>query len=165
MDKNEFNKRISLIDSLRVEANKYKDEFASQLNSLNNNASDSLKTLGIRDEKFYKYLINVSEFNYSDKLTNPSDIFPGIRTLSQMIDPEELTTKANEMKDAVSDIDNANSISLLQTKQVVSNLRQALSAFSEYMNRTNQIYDLELELLDDLDSIYDVSDLKKSTSK
>lgn len=165
MDKNEFNKRISLIDSLRVEANKYKDEFISQLNNLNNNASDSLKTLGIRDEKFYKYLINVSEFNYSDKLTNPSDIFPGIRTLSQMIDPEELTTKANEMKDAVSDIDNANSISLLQTKQVVSNLRQALSAFSEYMNRTNQIYDLELELLDDLDSIYDVSDLKKSTSK
>lgn len=165
MDKNEFSKRISLIDSLRVEANKYKNEFVNQLNNLNNNSSDSVKTLETRDEKFYNYLINVSEFNYSDRLTNPSDVFPGIRTISQMIDPEELTTKANEMKDAVSDIDNANSLSLLQTKQVISNLRQALSAFSEYMNRSNQIYDLELELLNDLDSIYDISDLKKSTSK
>ena len=113
--------------------------------------------------EFLQYLKDVSDFNYSDKFTTPADLFPGIRTTSQMIDPEELESKVTAMKNAATDIDNANKVSLLQTKQVMSNIRQALAAFSEYMIRSNQIYDIEVELLEDMDSIYDISDLKKSS--
>ena len=165
MEKREFDQRYSLIEQMRVEANKYRDEFKSQVESLYNNAQSALKTLDTRDNEFFKYLKDVSDFSYSDKFTSPVDLFPGIRTASQMIDPEELSQKTSNMKAAASDIDNANDLSLLQAKQVMSNMRQALAAFSEYMTRTNQIYDLELELLQDMDSIYDISDLKKSSAQ
>ena len=162
MEKREFDQHYSLINQLREEANKYRNEFKNQLESLNKNASDALKNLEIRDVNFLQYLKDVSDFNYSDKFTTPADLFPGIRTTSQMIDPEELESKVTAMKNAATDIDNANKVSLLQTKQVMSNIRQALAAFSEYMIRSNQIYDIEVELLEDMDSIYDISDLKKS---
>lgn len=165
MEKKEFDQRLSLIQALRVEANKYRDEYTSRLKSLVDNSNAGLQTLKDRDEKFIKYLQNVSDFSYSDKLTSPSDLFPGIRTTSQMADPEELRSKTEEMKEEAMDIDNANKVSLLQTKLVMSDLRQALTAFSEYMTRSNQIYDIELELLEDLDSIYDISDLKKSVAQ
>lgn len=162
MEKKEFDQRLSLIQSLRVEANKFRDEYKSRLNSLVNNSNDSLKTLETRDTAFIKYLQDVSDFNYSDKFTSPSDLFPGIRTASQMVDPEELKIKTDNMKEEAAALDGANKVAGLQVKLTMSDLRQALTAFSEYMTRANQIYDMELELLEDLDSIYDISDLKKS---
>ena len=154
---------MSLINSMRTEAFKYRDEFINQINSLNKNAGDLLETLKNRDENFIKYLNDLNDFSYSDKFTSPSDLFPGIRTVSDMANPEETKAKAEEMKLLSGEIDNSNKVSSLQIKQASSNLRQALDAFSEYVNRTNQIYDIELELLEKMDSIYDISNLKKST--
>lgn len=163
MEKREFDQQMSLINSMRTEAFKYRDEFINQINSLNKNAGDLLETLKNRDENFIKYLNDLNDFSYSDKFTSPSDLFPGIRTVSSMADPEETKAKAEEMKLLSGEIDNSNKVSSLQIKQASSNLRQALDAFSEYVNRTNQIYDIELELLEKMDSIYDISNLKKST--
>lgn len=163
MEKREFDQQMSLINSMRTEAFKYRDEFINQINSLNKNAGDLLETLKNRDENFIKYLNDLNDFSYSDKFTSPSDLFPGIRTVSDMANPEETKAKAEEMKLLSGEIDNSNKVSSLQIKQTSSNLRQALDAFSEYVNRTNQIYDIELELLEKMDSIYDISNLKKST--
>lgn len=162
MEKREFDQRMSLINSMRAEASKYKNEFINQINGLNTNAKEVLETLENRDEDFIKYLNDLNDFSFSDKYTSPSDLFPGIRTVSDMTDPEETRAKAEEMKNISGDIDNYNKIATLQSKQTSSNLRQALDAFSEYVTRTNQIYDIELELLEDMDSIYDISDLKKA---
>lgn len=162
MEKREFDQRMSLINSMRAEASKYKTEFINQINGLNTNAKEVLETLENRDEDFIKYLNDLNDFSFSDKYTSPSDLFPGIRTVSDMADPEETRAKAEEMKNISGDIDNYNKIATLQSKQTSSNLRQALDAFSEYVTRTNQIYDIELELLEDMDSIYDISDLKKA---
>ena len=162
MEKREFDQRMSLINSMRTEASKYKNEFINQINGLNTNAKEVLETLENRDEDFIKYLNDLNDFSFSDKYTSPSDLFPGIRTVSDMADPEETRAKAEEMKNISGDIDNYNKIATLQSKQTSSNLRQALDAFSEYVTRTNQIYDIELELLEDMDSIYDISDLKKA---
>lgn len=163
MEKREFDQQMSLINSMRTEAFKYRDEFINQINGLNKNAGDLLETLKNRDENFIKYLNDLNDFSYSDKFTSPSDLFPGIRTVSDMANPEETKAKAEEMKLLSGEIDNSNKVSSLQIKQASSNLRQALDAFSEYVNRTNQIYDIELELLEKMDSIYDISNLKKST--
>lgn len=162
MEKREFDQRMSLINSMRAEASKYKNEFINQINGLNTNAKEVLETLENRDEDFIKYLNDLNDFSFSDKYTSPSDLFPGIRTVSDMADPEETRAKAEEMKNISGAIDNYNKIATLQSKQTSSNLRQALDAFSEYVTRTNQIYDIELELLEDMDSIYDISDLKKA---
>ena len=162
MEKREFDQRMSLINSMRAEASKYKNEFINQINGLNTNAKEVLETLENRDEDFIKYLNDLNDFSFSDKYTSPSDLFPGIRTVSDMADPGETRAKAEEMKNISGDIDNYNKIATLQSKQTSSNLRQALDAFSEYVTRTNQIYDIELELLEDMDSIYDISDLKKA---
>ena len=162
MEKREFDQRMSLINSMRAEASKYKNEFINQINGLNTNAKEVLETLENRDEDFIKYLNDLNDFSFSDKYTSPSDLFPGIRTVSDMADPEETRAKAEEMKTISGEIDNYNKIATLQSKQTSSNLRQALDAFSEYVTRTNQIYDIELELLEDMDSIYDISDLKKA---
>lgn len=162
MEKYEFDQQVALINSIRAEALKYRNEFINQLNSLASNSKESLDTLEERDEKFMKYLEDLDDFSYSDKYTSPSDLFPGIRTVSDMADPEETRKKTEEMKIISGEIDNANKVAALQVKQTSSCLRQALDAFSEYITRANQIYDLELQLLEDMDSIYDISLLKKS---
>lgn len=161
IEKREFDQRITAIQSLRTEAMKFKSEFAEKVNSLTANANAMIETLSKRDDKFFEYLYDVSEFSYSD-LTVSSELFPGVRTVSEMADPEEMKAKTDKMKTAVSEIENTGNLSSLQSNNVRSDLKYIQYYFDRYVTLLNQIYDLECELLEDMDSIYDISDIRRS---
>ena len=122
-----------------------------------------LPSLSSRDNLFRKYLKLLQEFQYSDKLTSPSDLFPGIRTAAEMADPQELATKAETMKNTAGQIDNLQKKSSSLNNSIVRGLKRCIAEICEYIQQENQIYDLAIDLLQDADSIYDIGQIAKNT--
>ena len=162
MKKNEFDTRMELINTLRTEASKYRDDFKARVQKLTEDIS-VVDTIEQRDELFAKYLEYINKFSYSDSLVSPSDLFPGIRVASDMADPAQLAQEADEMKMQSLQIDNLTQIIDSQSESSMEVLKRLMEDLREYMIRANQIYKEELDLLKDMDSIYDIGQFARNT--
>lgn len=159
MEEKEFNSRLSLIQNL-VKAS---DDLELDINTikarLDKSLANVLKNNKERDSKFLQYMQKQKELGFSDNLTSPSDLFPGIKTAIEMADPEKLSKDAEELKQLAYDIENISKIVNQENTEAINSLKRCLTQISEYIIQKNQVYDLCLELLQDSDSIYDIGDL------
>ena len=163
MDKKEFTQRLSLIDSIRQQTPAIKEELTTKINSLPNTINALLSAIASRDASFKNYLEDIDRFNFVDNSTILSDVFPGLRTALDMDDPEELLKKTEEMKDGALTITTEGKKIEAFKSNSLSELKKSLSLLIEYLKQEEQIYDLEIDLLKDLDSPYDVGQLASST--
>lgn len=163
MEQKEFDEKLSAINFLLEEAKPLKQEIQQHLKTAPGLCESILKNLQDRDDLFVKYLEDVSQFDYTNEYMTPSDLFPGIRTAAQMRDPEELQRKTEEMKsDAIKITTLANNVNT-GGFTAANSLKKCLAALSELMIQENQIYDQCMELLNGMNSIYEVGQIASAT--
>lgn len=163
MEQKEFEQRVELITDLINDANALKKDIANAAAKVEPEVNELLPSITERNESFLKYLGLLKDFSFSDKLTTPSDLFPGIRTAAETADPEELNKKAEEMKTYAGQINVLQKKASLLNGTITQDLKRCLGLLAEYILQEDQIYDLSVELLQDADSIYDVGQIAKNT--
>lgn len=154
-----YNKTLASIDELDTNASKYENEIKSMLSNSKESIEKLISNIEKRNESFKKYMELLGEFNYSDKLTSPTDLFPGIRTASQMANPEELRRKSEEMKNYAYEVESLSKSITALSNSTVTDIKKVFNELSEYILQQNQIYDMYIELVSDMDSIYDIGKL------
>lgn len=163
MEQKEFEAKLNTINFLIEEAKPLKQELAQYIKTAPELCKNILENLQTRDSLFVKYLKDVSQFDYTNDYTTPSDLFPGIRTAAQMRNPEELQKKTEEMKsDAIKITAIANNVSSGGIT-AINSLKKYLSSLSELMIQENQIYDQCMDLLNKMNSIYEVGQIASAT--
>ena len=163
MDKKEFTQRLSLIDSIKKQIPTIKEELLTKVNNLPVIVKALLDSVEVRDMSFKTYLEDIDKFNFVDNDTILSDVFPGLRTTLEMSDPEELLKKTEEMKDGALAISTEGKKIDAFKNNSLSEIKRCLSLLIEYLKQEEQIFDLEIDLLKDLDSPYDVGQLSNMT--
>ena len=164
MEEKDFNKNIESIEFLKYQVTASFSEVKASINENTVKSVESLLNLyKLREKNFKEYLDLLREFNYSDNLLTATDMFPGIRTISDTVDLEELNSKSQKMKGLAEDINNeSEQINSLQDI-VITQLKKAISNLADLIIQESQINDMNMDLIKDLDSIYDIGYLKKST--
>lgn len=164
MEEKDFNKNIESIEFLKSQVTASFSEVKASINENTVKSVESLLNLyKLREKNFKEYLDLLREFNYSDNLLTTTDMFPGIRTISDTVDLEELNSKSQKMKGLAEDINNeSEQINSLQDI-VITQLKKAISNLADLIIQESQINDMNMDLVKDLDSIYDIGYLKKST--
>ena len=163
MEQKEFDTRMMLSDTLLNQVSPLRQESLNITKSLATDIETYLKIVSERDSKFKEYLNYLKDFNYSDAITTPSDLFPGIRTVADTVDPEELNKKTEAMKELATAIEEGNKQVELLGPHTLQSMRKLFSILSEVLIEENQIYDANLDILQDLDSIYDIGQIAKAT--
>lgn len=163
MEEKEFNSRKGSVDALLAQAQPLRQEINTTMASVSNDISNLVKTLETRDGSFSKYLDYLKDFNYSDAVTTPTDLFPGIRTISDTIDPEELNQKTQNMKELATTIEENHKRVEALGSHALQSLKKVFGILTELMIEENQIYDLDIDILQDLDSIYDIGQIARAT--
>lgn len=159
MNKDEFEQSYKLIKELYSESDAKKPEIVESLKRLDNSMNNLLESIDKRNACFNEYISLLSEFDYANNITSALDLFPGIRTASEMADPEELKAKSEKMKTAATQIDSLTKIIDSESSSVMLSLKRMFSLVSEYILGQNNVYDNSLDLLSKMDSIYDVGNL------
>ena len=154
---------MSLADALLTQVTPLRQESLTVINSLSADITKYIQIVTSRDEKFKEYLNYLKDFNYSDEVTTPSDLFPGIRTVADTVDPEELNKKTETMKALATEIEEFNKQVELLGPHTLQSMRKLFSVLSEVLIEENQIYDADIDILQDLDSIYDIGQIARAT--
>lgn len=164
MEEKEFNSQISTIEMIKTQVEPLKQQLSSELNTtFVNNVSNLIKLLTERDKLFSNYLNSLKDFNFDSELTTPSELFKGIRTVSEEVDSEELNKKTDAMKSNALDIESkSKEIESLNTN-ILNCLKRSIKTLVELAIQENQIYDMSIDLLQDLDSIYDIGQIASAT--
>lgn len=164
MEEKDFNKSLESIEFIKSQVNTSFVEVKAFINENTVKSVESLLNLyKLREKNFKDYLSLLKEFNYSDNLLTTTDMFPGIRTISDTVNLEELNSKSQEMKRLAEDINTeSEQINSLQDL-VVTQLKKAISNLTDLIIQESQINDMNMDLVKDLDSIYDIGYFKKAT--
>lgn len=164
MEERDFNNSIDNVEFIKKQVATSFTEVKASINENTLNSVNSLLSLyQTREKDFKEYLELLREFNYSDNLLSPTDMFPGIRTISDTVDLEELNTKTQRMKELAGNINKeTDQINSLQDLTLTL-LKKAISNLSDLIIQENQINDMNMDIIKDLDSIYDIGYLKKAT--
>lgn len=164
MEEREFEERESLISAVENQTQVTRNGLTNLINNYFVESVNALISLMIeRDTEFKEYIGVLKDFAYDDKLTSPSDLFPGIRTVSETVDMEELNKKTQILKDNSISISNKSQEIESLIVSVISNLSKAIELLKQLDMEERQVYDLYLNLLKDLDSIYDIGKIARST--
>ena len=164
MEEREFNNNLDNVEFIKKQVATTFTEVKASINENLVTSINSLLTLyQSREKDFKEYLELLKEFNYSDNLLSPTDIFPGIRTISDTVNMEELNTKTQKMKELAGNINSkTDQIDSLQNMAVLS-FKKAISNLSDLIIQETQINDMNMDIVKDLDSIYDIGYLKRAT--
>lgn len=162
MQQLEFDQKINLIQNVNKQAGVLREDISSKVELLPANIKSLLQSLSTRDSNFTKYLEHIKSFNFTEELS-PVDVFPGVRTALDIEDPEVLNKKADEMKNEAREVTlEAKKVDILKNS-ALNSYKKLLSTIIEYLKQEDMIYDLQMELLRDLDSPYDIGQLARNT--
>lgn len=162
MQQLEFDQKINLIQNVNKQAGVLRENISSKVELLPANIKSLLQSLSTRDSNFTKYLEHIKSFNFTEELS-PVDVFPGVRTALDIEDPEVLNKKADEMKNEAREVTlEAKKVDILKNS-ALNSYKKLLSTIIEYLKQEDMIYDLQMELLRDLDSPYDIGQLARNT--
>lgn len=163
MEDLEFKKYYQMIEDQKAVADTYKNSFNSNLEPLNKAIVTIVENIGKRNALLKEYVDDVHSFESSNSLTKPSDIFLGIRTAAEMSDPEELRTKTDKMKQDAAEIERLQASIESNQSMIIDSFKTVFSALREYLIQSSNIYDMSKDLLDKLDSIYDIAHIAKNS--
>ena len=163
MNKLEFEEKYKLIKSLRVAAKDLRLEINGKAGSLPQTLKSLLSSLQNRDAAFDQYTKTLSDFEFSQDELTPLSQFPGVTIIKSIENPQELAQKTETMKRQAFQVKNEAKKAEAYKQHAVQDLKRLLNAIVEYSIQVDQIYELELELLQDMDSVYDVGDIKSAS--
>ena len=163
LTQDEYKERLETINSFIKDTETYKKSILDFSATIYEKCQSVLDKIDQRNNSLSQYIKAMNEFETSDKLTSPSDLFPGIRTAAEASDPEVLKQKADEMKSLSSKASNLNSDLRNSLVGTFQDLQQLFKVYQEYSIRENQIYDMWMELAKDMNSIYDVGLLARNS--
>ena len=163
MEDLEFKKYYQMIEDQKVVADTYKNSFNNSLGPLNKAIKTIVENISRRNALLKEYIDDVHSFESSSNLTKPSDIFLGVRTVAEMADPGELRRTTDKMKADAAEIERLQSAIENSQDMVINSFRNIFSAFREYLIQSSTIYDMSKDLLDKLDSIYDIAQIAKNS--
>lgn len=164
MEEKEFNQRQATINELVKNTAPLKANLKKEISQYLLSSLDTIiKMSSERDEAFIKYMNLLKEFNFTNEITTPSDIFPGIKTISDDYSPEDLNKKTQEMKDYADTINTLSKNLDILTTNALTALRNAIKNLADLSIEENQIYDYCLDTIQDLDSIYDIGQIARAT--
>lgn len=162
MDKLEFDEKLKTIQELREAIKDLEATIKLYASKLPTSCSSLLASTEDRDSSFEAYIKNLDAFQFADQVTS-LDQFPGVSSTPAAANPEEAAQKAEEMKKQAFAIQGSAKKIEAYGRNTISNTKKLLSLLAEYDLQANQIYELELDLVQELDSIYDIGNLSKST--
>lgn len=163
MEDLEFKKYRQMIEDQKAVADTYKNSFNNNLEPLNKAITTIVENISKRNDLLREYMDDVHSFESSNSLTKPSDIFLGIRTAAEMSDPEELRARTDKMKRDAAEIERLQASIESNQSMIIDSFRTVFAALREYLIQNNNIYDMSKDLLDKLDSIYDIAHIAKNT--
>lgn len=163
MEDLEFKKYYQMIEDQKAVADTYKNNFNSNLEPLNKAIKTIVENISRRNTLLKEYMDDVHSFESGNSLTKPSDIFLGIRTAAEMSDPEELRTKTDKMKQDAAEIERLQASIESNQSMIIDSFKTVFSALREYLIQSSNIYDMSKDLLDKLDSIYDIAQIAKNS--
>lgn len=163
MEEKEFKDRVSLIDIAEKQASATRNGLSNLFNTYFLESINTLIALmSERDNEFKEYAEVLKDFSYNDNLTNPSDLFPGIRTVSDSVNIDELRNKAQTLKDNATSITNKNLEIESLSNSIIVNVTKALDTLKQLSMEESKVYDLYMALLKDLDSVYDIGRIARN---
>lgn len=163
MEDFEFKKQYQMIEDQKDVAKTYKNKFNNTLPVLNNLIQTVTGNIEKRNELLKRYTDAVHDFNYDSSLTKPSDIFVGVRTAADMADPEELRNKTEKMKSDAAEIERLENAIESNQDSLITSFKDVYAAIVEYLIQSNSIYEMSVDLLNKLDSIYDVAQIARNS--
>lgn len=163
MTEQEFNSRFDTLEVLSKELGALYSEIDGKNNGASGNVKSLLQTLEGRNRGLTEYIKLLKEFSFSDNLTSPSDLFPGIRTVSQTSDPETLKKKTDSMKEYAGKVDELTKQTELFLTSAIKAVKEEYGALVMLSTLSGKFYDECMSLLKDMDSIYDIGQLSSMT--
>lgn len=163
MTKLEYDAKYKLIRDLRNSSVSLKNEINQKLKTLPAIGVSFLESAKGRDKAFDNYTNLLSEFQFAEDELAPLTQFPGIAVSKSVQNPQELERKTEMMKQAAFEVKNDAKKTEAYKQHIIQDLKRLINAVIEYSLQMDQIYELELELLQDLDSVYDIGELKSAS--
>lgn len=163
MDKKDYKQKIDLINSLRKISETQAKDIKNKIDSLPVNVKGTIDNFLKRSEEFAQYLDYIKDFSYGDKDTITSDLFPGVKTSLDTIDPQELEQKAEAMKNYSRDITAYNKKADFMREQSFKSIKTLFNSLVDFIEKEEEIYNMELDLLKDMDSPYDVGQIARNS--
>ena len=159
----EYKDRVQVINSFINDTENYKKSVMDFSKDISAKCQNVIAKIDQRNSSLAEYMQAMNEFETSDKLTSPSDLFPGIRTAAETSDPEVLKQKADNMKALSTKAFNLNEDLKKSLVGTFQDLQKLFKVYQEYSIRENQIYDMWMELAKDMNSIYDIGLLARNS--
>lgn len=163
MEDFEFKKYYQMIEDQKSVANSYGSTLKNTLPSFVETVSSVIANIEARDKLLKEYIDDVHSFEEGGSLTKPSDIFLGVRTAAEMANPEELRQKADKMKVDAAEIERLQASIENNQRVVVNSLKGVFGALQEYLIQSDNIYSMSKDLLDKLNSIYDIAQIARNS--
>lgn len=163
MDKSEYTKKMEVINGLKQVAAKQAKDINSKADFLPDNIKGLVNVLLKRSGDFTEYLKYIKDFSFTDPGVVSSSLFPGITSSLENIDTEELQQSSEKMRQYSLNITSATKKSDYMKDQSYKVIKLLFNALADFVETEEQIYELELELLKEMDSPYDVGALASNT--
>lgn len=163
MEDFEFKKYYQMIEDQKSVANSYGNTLKNNLPPFVDTITSIISNIETRDKLLKEYIDDVHSFEIGGGLTKPSDIFLGVRTAAEMADPEELKQKADKMKVDAAEIERLQASIESNQRVIVDSLKGLFGTLQEYLIQSDNIYSMSKDLLDKLNSIYDIAQIARNS--
>lgn len=163
MEDFEFKKYYQMIEDQKSVASSYGNTLKNTLPPFVDTITSIISNIETRDKLLKEYIDDVHSFETGGGLTKPSDIFLGVRTAAEMANPEELRQKADKMKVDAAEIERLQASIENNQHVVVDSLKGIFGALQEYLIQSDNIYSMSKDLLDKLNSIYDIAQIARNS--
>lgn len=132
------------------------------INSVIPSLKDHIKAQSSLEQSFTKYLQLLSKYQDGRTLT-PLDAFPGIRTTDTLYNSDEMTKDTTKMKELAGVVNDAAVIIENTESHIMNDLKRALELAQDYLGTSAAIDEAFYDVLEKLDSVYDVGMLAKNS--
>lgn len=163
MEDFEFKKYYQMIEDQKGVVNSYGDNLKNTLPPFAKTVASVISNIETRNNLLKEYIDDVHSFETGGGLTKPSDIFLGVRTAAEMADPEELKQKADKMKVDAAEIERLQASIESNQRVIVDSLKGLFGTLQEYLIQSDNIYSMSKDLLDKLNSIYDIAQIARNS--
>lgn len=164
MNQTELTDKLNIVNVMNKQASSLRRDLSQLMDStFFESVRTLIKNYELRDSKFLEYIKLLEELSFSDEITTPGDIFPGIRTIADSINIEDLNAKVSKLKDISETINSRNSEIESLEDFTINSLKKAIREISEIAIQERKLYDECLDITKKLDSIYDIGEIKSAT--
>ena len=163
MDKSEYTKKMEVINGLKQVAAKQAKDINSKADFLPDNIKGLVDVLLKRSGDFVEYLKYIKDFSFTDLGVASTSLFPGLAPTLENIDTEELQQTSEKMRQYSINITSATKKSDYMKDQSYKVIKLLFNALADFVETEEQIYELELELLKEIDSPYDIGAIASNT--